>query len=405
MQNQLYLFILLFHSIASFNLSPTPNIVISKQNVFLKYKDFIKQDRSSFFGFSINLRKSHVIISAPRAQPIVEEQKLTEEPGAIFKCDFNSNVTIESCFEYIFDKKEDFVKISQHNKRKVIDSETKDFQLLGFAMDGGGSENNNFVVCAPHLKALPQTAKVNEKRHYYLYGLCSWVTETVSKVPENYTKIGPHRFFDLLDLKKNKTHIYNYKYAESGFSVHVTESDEEVIIGCPGIYNWKGSVIRQSLNKKKFFNITNNIDYDADVPGLSKSSIVGYSYFGYAVSSAKFLGTNKTFYVASAPRVNKQGLLYIFDIANFKTDGKKFDIRRKLNGSQYGEYFGYAVLCEDFNGDGLPDIAVSAPFYTKDKLHDNGAVYVFINKRNVSKIVKFCKIQLLFNFLCILDEI
>lgn len=384
MQNQLFLLILLFHSITSFNLSPTPNIIISKQNVFSKYKNFIKQDRSSFFGFSINLRKSHVIISAPRAQPIVKEQKLTQEPGAIFKCDFNSNVTIESCYEYIFDKSDEFAKISQHKKKKVIDSETKDFQLLGFAMDGGGSEKNNFVVCAPHLKALPQIAKINERRSYYLNGLCSWVTETVNKVPENYTKIGPLRFFEFQYFKKNNMHVYNYKYAESGFSAHVTENDEEVIIGCPGIYNWKGSVIRQSLNKKKHFNSTYNIDYDADVPGLIASPIKGYSYFGYAVSSAKFLGTNETFYVASAPRVNTQGFIYIFDIGNYIIGGKKFDIRRKLNGSQYGEYFGYAVLCEDFNGDGLPDIAVSAPFYTKDKLHDNGAVYVFINKRNVS---------------------
>ncbi|CAG9812133.1 unnamed protein product [Chironomus riparius] len=382
MRDQIFLLIFLINFITAFNLSPVPNIIISKREVFLKYKDYIRQERSSFFGFSINLRKSHIIISAPRAQPIVEKQKHTEEPGAILKCEISRNVTIESCYEYIFDKSEEFVNVSKYKNKKVIDSETKDFQLLGFSMDGGGSESNKFVICAPHLKALSQTLKINETANYYLHGLCSWVNDTVSREPENYTKIGALRFFDEQNRVDDKISYYNYKYGESGFSVHMTENDDEIIIGCPGIYNWKGSIIRQSLHKEQVFN---TIDYEADVVNASlfKLSIVGYSYFGYSVSSAKILGTNKTYYIASAPRVNHRGLVYIFEITNNTKPEKKFLIRKKIHGSQYGEYFGYAVMCEDFNNDGLPDIVVSAPFYTNDELHDNGAVYVFINIGNM----------------------
>lgn len=387
MQNQICLLIFVIHSISSFNLSPTPNIVITEKDAFSKYKNFIKQNRSSYFGFSINLRKSHVIISAPRAQPIVKEQENTEEPGAIFKCNFSKNLTVESCRDYIFDTSAESNSTRLHENRKVIDSESKDFQLLGFAMDGGGSDNNKFVVCAPHLKAFSEKPKPNETANFYMNGLCSWLPETTSRVPENYTKIAPLRFFDQQNLRDGKISIYNYQFAESGFSVHVTENDENVIIGCPGIYNWKGSIIFKSLKRKRQdFYGTNNIDYIADVYShINKTPIVGYSYLGYAVSSANFLGTDQIFYIASAPRVNHIGMIYIFEIKSDAQVTKKFLIRGKKNGSKYGEYFGYAVLCEDFNSDGLPDIAVSAPFYTKDGIHENGAVHIFINKGNVRK--------------------
>ena len=378
---------MLFQVVSPLNLSPTPNVVISKKQVFSKYKNYIKQDRSSYFGFSINLRKTHVIISAPRAQPIVEEQKFTEEPGAIFKCDFKKNVTIESCYEFIFDKSEGFIKITNQTGRKdlkVIDSETKDNQLLGFAMDGGSSEDNKFVICAPHLKALAQESTPNKSASYYLHGLCSWINDTANKEPKNYIKIGPLRFFDKQDEKKSGTFLY--RYAESGFSVHVTDNDDEIIIGCPGIHGWKGSIIKKVIKKQQNFNNTHNIDYSAHVPSLAESTVNETSYLGYSVSSGKFRRQNETLYVASAPRKYYIGLVYIFDtFYDSKNKIIKFRMHKELIGSQYGEYFGYAVVTEDFNNDKLPDLAVSAPFYAKDGFSDNGAVYVFINKGNVSK--------------------
>ena len=46
-----------------------------------------------------------------------------------------------------------------------------------------------------------------------------------------------------------------------------------------------------------------------------------------------------------------------------------------------GEYFGYTLLVEDFNNDGFPDLAVSAPLFSKDKEHEHGAVYIYLNNR------------------------
>lgn len=108
------------------------------------------------------------------------------------------------------------------------------------------------------------------------------------------------------------------------------------------------------------------------------------SYFGYAVTSGLFNKPedNKTYYVGSAPRAtnyNTVGLVLIYDIQN-----KKFTLKMSLLGTQTGEYFGYSLLVEDFNNDGLPDLAVSAPMYSVDSYLENGAVYIYLNQGKVS---------------------
>lgn len=106
---------------------------------------------------------------------------------------------------------------------------------------------------------------------------------------------------------------------------------------------------------------------------------------GYAVSSALFMGPTvpRRFYVASAPQAKKQtGEAFIFDIEDYRFE-KKIKVFNKFSGKQMGEYFGYTLLSEDFNNDGLPDLVISAPFYSKNGENENGAVYVFINEGNV----------------------
>lgn len=45
-----------------------------------------------------------------------------------------------------------------------------------------------------------------------------------------------------------------------------------------------------------------------------------------------------------------------------------------------GEYFGYALVAEDFDNDGYTDLAISAPFHSYgDEGFDNGAVYIYKN--------------------------
>ena len=86
-------------------------------------------------------------------------------------------------------------------------------------------------------------------------------------------------------------------YGEGGISVHVTDNNEEVLIGAPGVMNWKGTVIRYR-----------QLQDIADVPNPDLWYQDEDSYFGYAVTSGQFFGpdSKKILYVASAPRANLQ---------------------------------------------------------------------------------------------------
>lgn len=129
------------------------------------------------------------------------------------------------------------------------------------------------------------------------------------------------------------------------------------------------------------------LEFRSEIPNPFYTDLSDDSYFGYAVSSAYFMGpTNpRIFYVATAPQAKKQtGEAFIFDIEDYRFE-KKIKVFNKFSGTQMGEYFGYAVLSEDFNNDGLPDLAISAPFFSKNGENEHGAVYIFINEGNVRK--------------------
>lgn len=80
-------------------------------------------------------------------------------------------------------------------------------------------------------------------------------------------------------------------------STHITEDNEHILIGAPGVSGFKGSVILYNTNSQ-VSQVPN--------PNLWKQS--NDSYFGYAVSSGYFEGSHKKriLYVASAPQGNEQ---------------------------------------------------------------------------------------------------
>lgn len=378
-----------------FNISPSPNIIIHKPTLITQQP----QNRSSYFGYSINLRKESIIVGAPRAQSTLESQRKIQETGAVYKCKFSDNI----CAPYHFDTNGN-TKVE--NTDLAFNSEKKDYQMLGASMDGHETESSRFVVCAPKLKA-----DVEESGHYLLHGICYWVENTEGGQPSGVRSIIPLR------LRSGQTspnpnnpsqNVYNYIYGESGFSVHISDNNEEIIVGCPGIWNWRGSIIRYKSQKRPDLEglsrrrrsttekITSKIqrrrrqifEFRSEIASPFYSDIEDDSYFGYAVSSAFFLGNDNPsiHYVASAPQSKGQtGEVFVFDIEDFNLQ-KKIKVYNKFFGSQFGEYFGYTLLTEDFNSDGLPDIAVSGPFYSANKDYENGAVYIFINRGNVSHL-------------------
>lgn len=274
---------------------------------------------------------------------------------------------------------------------KTFDGEMRENQWLGASMDGGDEDTDQLVVCAPRMFTNSAYGKLDVQLNH---GICYWTADTTKREPVQVAKINP------LTVKTNRlstvngNEVYFYMLAEEGISVHVTENGKEVLIGAPGISNWMGSVIRFREEEikdsggmsRRSTPIATTVNYDSQVPNPSLWSQPEFSYFGYAVSSGYFESSEKLLYVASAPQANEQqGEVYIFDMVDALANTQSIRIYHTLLAGQMGEYFGYSLVVDDFNGDNWPDLAVGAPLHSKDgSSFENGVVYVFLNDRGTS---------------------
>uniref|UniRef100_A0A1L8EBN8 Putative vitronectin receptor alpha subunit n=1 Tax=Haematobia irritans TaxID=7368 RepID=A0A1L8EBN8_HAEIR len=372
-------------SVECFNLSPKPNVIIKDPGFVTDMKKY----ESSYFGFALNLRPMGIIVGAPRAQSTLEAQRKINETGAIYRCSVSGTV---KCNTYVF---EDRGNLDLPSSDYSYDSEKRDFQWLGGAIDGGPQDSDKLIVCAPRFI----TPLTNE---YLMHGVCYWIKDTLAENPVNVTKISPLRGKKDQIIDEDGERIYNYMLGEQGLSVHVTPDNEEFLIGAPGIHTWKGSVIRYRKSQEtdepglsrrdtsSLSRIPRQADvepgimskYETDIPNPGKFGQTDDSYFGYSVSSGYFDSNDlhKLSYLASAPQANHQsGEAYIFDFTR-DTITKLFVFR----GLQFGEYFGYAAIAEDINNDGLTDVIVSAPQHSISGSFDDGAIYVFLNQGNLN---------------------
>ncbi|XP_017061946.1 integrin alpha-PS3 isoform X2 [Drosophila ficusphila] len=373
----------LLSQIEAFNFMPRPSSVIGSPS-HLKFH--LNQTRSSYFGYTLVIRPTSIIVGAPRAQSTLESQRSINETGAIYRCSLTSG----ACSPYVLDPRGN---VDAPFSEYTWDSERKDHQWLGGSMDGGTRDTDKLLVCAPRLYA-------PSPRDYHLHGVCYWVNDTVASTPEHVTRISPLRLKSqqVIEEEKDTKASFFYIMGELGLSAHVADDNSKFLIGAPGINTWKGSVIlyRQvdpvdnptasrrdtsSALRRTIRDVdTNEYTPEHYAPEIPRPLTWGQeddSYFGYAVSSGHFDSSNPTklLYVATAPQANKQsGEAYIFDVR-----GKGIHKYHVFRGEQFGEYFGYSVLAEDLNGDGRTDVIVSAPQHALEDSHDNGAIYVFIN--------------------------
>lgn len=366
MNGSAILFLFFLRQVNLFNLSPSPNIVLTKP----KLQTFLPRTESSLFGFSLELLNDIVVIGAPKAQSHLEKQRAVNQTGAIYKC----SLVTGKCENFKVDTYGN-TNIEQYSDE--YKSDKKDNQLLGWSVAAVGhdSATARMIACAPKIK----TNLHNQ--HYMLHGTC-YVTDSLAS-GARVSRISPlRRVSSQIGHPSPNINVYNHMYGEAGFSIHVPDNSEEVLIGAPGIYNWRGSLIRQRLDNSP-----------PEVIDPSYTNLQDDSYFGYAISSAYFLGpgTNRLLYIASAPQAEKQsGRVYIFDIVQTlsRLVDKKFmeeydttiKFHKTFESTQFGEYFGYTVLTEDFNNDDLPDVAIGAPMYSRNMYFEHGVVYIFLNK-------------------------
>lgn len=150
-------------------------------------------------------------------------------------------------------------------------------------------------------------------------------------------------------------------YCQAGFSS--TISGNNYVVGAPGSYYWQGQVYSYDIQRKSTI-ATNETGKTNDD-----------QYKGYSIVSGRFSRNSDGSDIAvGVPRGNKNlsGLVMILN-SKMKTIGS-------LEGEKLGSYFGYALAALDVNGDGLTDLAVSAPMYTEisnNLEYEHGRVYIF----------------------------
>lgn len=69
---------------------------------------------------------------------------------------------------------------------------------------------------------------------------------------------------------RNGNRVYYYSFAQMGLSVHLTENNEEILIGAPGIYTWKGML----KFWKTFFNLFIIFIVDILRPGIKSYILI-----------------------------------------------------------------------------------------------------------------------------------
>ncbi|KAK3872360.1 hypothetical protein Pcinc_022577 [Petrolisthes cinctipes] len=335
-----------------------------------------QRDRNPYFGLALALQKqrddpgARLIVGAPRANSSTFEPGI-KEPGAVFRCSLDSL----ECDELKMDP--DY----GNGERQTVGGKTyknyKQGGWVGGALDSQPTYQSDHqastAVCSPRW--------VNTYYGYYdshqMNGVCYWFNQTL---PTNPQKMMPLTVSGQ-QVYRNR---YHYYHGQVGFSVHFTNDSAEMILGAPGVTNWRGSVVRARRYAPRFSRRRQNAASsfsDYFVPNMyDTSSIDAFDLLGYAVTSGYYLDPTKLLYGAGAPKAGKgNGKAIIFSYPLEESSGLL--VIQEMVGSQMGSNFGASLTTLDINGDGLSDLVVGAPTYIHQRRHDAGRVVVFLSSR------------------------
>ncbi|XP_076235049.1 integrin alpha-5 [Calliopsis andreniformis] len=351
-----FVLLILRHDVLTYNLD-VDNVKVFSIPKTSNYK-------GNYFGFSVALytngEDSILLVGAPRANSSATEHII--EPGTVYQCPING-----TCKEWIIDDIE-----STRNTQKPSINEVRDHAWIGATIAIENKTDAKVVICGPRWK---NSIFHQNRNNWYMNGICYW---TIVKNAKSFNEKTVHKMLPFIGLPQiapsNGVGVYNFGMAQTGFSLHITSNElkRDIILGSPGIYNWKGL----SLLYTDLFDDRTQII----IPSFkSESRIRDNDYFGYAVTSGCYFEKGELWFVSGAPRgANMYGYIIIH---KFPTENNTaLIIKNILSGGQHGEYFGAALASCDLNGDGKDELIVGAPQWTKDM--DEGRIYIFTISHN-----------------------
>lgn len=344
--------------------------------------------------------KSYIIVGAPKADHISQLSAISK-PGAVFKCELVSPIcqlididpisinsqqqasTASAPSTSASDKLLQLKSPEQLLASQMTPTVQRDNQWLGVSVKSQEGTNGYAVACAhKHVLKGPDFR--------WAQGICYSLNNNLTL----------HKTWQpCYNRPVNRAHE-EFGFCQAGISSDISES-ADIVIGSPGPHTWRGSVFSNSINFKPKDDKT---WYMAPVTD-KLAKVHYYSYLGMSLISGKFFNKQQ-YYVSGAIRANGTGQVLFMtkqqtsssSSSNSNSNSNKADSNLRtdliLSGDQHGSGFGYSLAKLDFNGDSLPDIAISAPFYFNSTTKLGGAVYVYVNGGASSSFAKQAQLSL-----------
>uniref|UniRef100_A0A3Q2QIH2 Integrin subunit alpha 4 n=1 Tax=Fundulus heteroclitus TaxID=8078 RepID=A0A3Q2QIH2_FUNHE len=291
---------------------------------------------SSMFGYSVLLHRHHshkwLVVGAPVAS---FPSSLVESPGAIYHC----KITAKSPHNLFL-----FVCTEVYSCGKTCEPE-RDHQWLGVSLSRQPGKDGRILACA-HRWTNVYYSRKDHQSNKLPHGVC-YLYESDLKSYKPY-----------LPCYKDYQRKFGEDYAscQAGISNFLTQ--DLIIMGAPGTFYWKGSVLVQNITSRRLSVY------------LDENGVVNYgSYLGYAVGAGHFQSPSSLEVVGGAPQHHQRGKVIIISLEN----------NQIWVSFQMGSFFGSSVCVVDLNADGLSDLLVGAPMAT-GTYREEGRVYVYINE-------------------------
>ncbi|XP_033277047.2 integrin alpha-1 isoform X1 [Orcinus orca] len=241
-----------------------------------------------------------------------------------------------------------------HQLNKVI-QDCEDESIQRFSIAILGSYNRGNLSAEKFVEEIKSIASEPTEKHFFNVSDELALVTIVEALGE--------RIFALEATADQSAASFEMEMSQTGFSAHY--SQDWVMLGAVGAYDWNGTVVMQKANQ---ILIPQNTTFNVE---STKKNEPLASYLGYTVNSATVSGD--VLYIAGQPRYNHTGQVVIYRME----DG---DIRilQTLHGEQIGSYFGSVLTTVDIDKDSNTDILlVGAPMFMGTEKEEQGKVYIY----------------------------
>ncbi|KAI8514597.1 neuregulin binding [Branchiostoma belcheri] len=313
-----------------------------------------------------------LIVGAPKSEN--PYQQWVALPGAVYKCRMTTN--------------ERDCRIVQVDTADIAEDRNRTGQFLGATVRSMGP-GGKVMACAPKYRDVYTRGEVRvwERGRCYqlnqelvpdIHHSSQGIWNLCDDLPAGHSQYGYCHLGAALEFSHacgmstgiSLTHIHAHIPGTLKTclpQMALLSDGQDVMIAAPGAFHWSGTMFVTSMSDLSLdLTVYQSRRENFDEFGLDTNSLLGSSL------SSGFFRAGELQYVAGAPRAGDIGAVAFFTKTYFE-----LELLLVMHGYQVASAFGFAICGLDLNGDGLTDLAVSAPQYTDGNA--GGAVYVYIN--------------------------